>query len=151
MTLNETANRRFWAKVDIGGGDDDCWLWTGGKSGKGYGVFWAGKQVRATHASWMLAGMGEIGNMFVMHTCDNPPCVRPSHLRLGTPLDNMLDAKQKDRLARRSQHGRSRLTDEQVAWIRSSFSAGMTRRECATHVGASYANVARIVRGVIWK
>ena len=76
---------RFWKKVKKTPG---CWLWTGAVNEHGYGVFDHGKAYRI---AWEL----EIGpipeGMNVLHRCDNPPCVKPSHLWTGTDLQNRLD------------------------------------------------------------
>jgi HNH endonuclease len=87
---------RFWFRVDKTG---DCWTWTGGKSRNGYGAFWTKEKrlVRASRFSYEQH-YGPIPNgMVVCHRCDNPPCVRPDHLFLGTQSDNMRDMWQKGR------------------------------------------------------
>lgn len=89
---------RFWSKVDKGDGSG-CWVWTGARVG-GYGCL--GKPgttgtVKAHRYSAMLHfGMFD-SRLCVMHTCDNPPCVNPAHLALGTNADNTADMKRKDR------------------------------------------------------
>ena len=84
---------RFWSKVLIG---DDCWNWIGGKSA-GYGRFGIGQRVEiASRVAWYL-WMGEWPHRFILHKCDNPSCVRPSHLFEGTQKDNMMDCSQKGR------------------------------------------------------
>lgn len=82
---------------------EGCWIWTGSKSNKGYGNIGAGgrggKFLLAHRVSYQIH-KGEIPDgMFVMHSCDNPSCVNPSHLSLGTPKDNTQDALKKNRLA----------------------------------------------------
>ena len=85
---------RFWSKVDKSG---DCWIWTGATNKKGYGQFKiAGKQNASHRVSYILT-KGEIGELFVCHTCDNPSCVNPSHLWLGTCKDNHQDRERKKR------------------------------------------------------
>ena len=86
---------KFWKKVDKSG---DCWLWMAGKLEKGYGQFWFdGRTHRAHRMAWLLTN-GEIPEgMCVLHKCDNPPCVNPSHLWLGTNQDNMDDMNNKGR------------------------------------------------------
>lgn len=74
-----------------------CWVWTGALSSRGYGVVYAhGRHIGAHRVALALAGV-EPGGMFVMHKCDNPPCVNPDHLSLGTPADNIRDSVQKGR------------------------------------------------------
>src|SRR5690554_3562090 len=83
---------RFWAKVKKGA-DSECWLWTAGVQGKGYGQFYIAKRqpIGAHRYSWSLVNGPIPPGKFVMHMCDNPPCVNPLHLRLGTARDNNLD------------------------------------------------------------
>jgi hypothetical protein len=92
-------DQRFWSKVDIRG-EDECWNWKAGKR-HGYGAYRLGnKQVSAYRYSYEIS----IGNikqgMFVLHRCDNPSCVNPKHLFLGTQKDNMEDMTLKGRRAR---------------------------------------------------
>ena len=118
---------RFWSKVRKGEG---CWEFVG-KSGKvkgsslvrggGYAPFWFGGKVTPAHrVSWIL-DHGEIPKgMYVCHHCDNPRCVRPDHLFLGTQGDNMRDMYRKGRVARLrgAEHKMAKLPEEQVYEIR---------------------------------
>ncbi len=107
---------RFWSRVKKGPG---CWEWTGGKTNE-YGAMLLSDPpvVRAAHRLVWIMGHGEIPKrMEVCHTCDNPPCVRPSHLFLGTHAANMCDAKNKGRIRRGERAARSKLTKQQVKLI----------------------------------
>lgn len=91
---------RFWAKVDRSG---DCWMWTAGRDRNGYGVFrHEARQWRAPRVAWTFT-YGDIpAGLVVMHSCDNPPCVNPAHLSLGTSGDNARDAARKGRMGKRT-------------------------------------------------
>ena len=109
--------QEFWQNVDRRG-PDDCWLWLGKLTDDGYGSFTAtlrGKQVWKAHRySWLL-NVGEIpGKRLVCHSCDNPACVNPDHLWLGTHKQNQLDMQIKGRQVRGRKHGSVKLTEEQV-------------------------------------
>lgn len=96
---------RFWSRVRKTDGDG-CWEWTGTFRTTGYGQFLAaGQQWIAHRYAWKMAN-GPIPNgMFVCHKCDNPPCVRVSHLFLGTAADNAADMKAKGRSAKGAKNG----------------------------------------------
>lgn len=88
----------FWTRVRKSRG---CWIWTGTISPKGYGVFsFQQKQIRAHRHSYAIH-FGHPGRLCVCHKCDNPSCVRPSHLFLGTTKDNNQDRFRKGNYARK--------------------------------------------------
>lgn len=93
----------FWNKVDRSG---TCWVWTAARSEFGYGIYALRQDGRtrndpAHRFSWRLHFGAIPDGLYVCHHCDNPPCVRPDHLFLGTPQANYLDMKRKGRLGRR--------------------------------------------------
>jgi len=90
----ETLPYRFWAKVDQSG---ECWTWTASQTG-GYGLIGTPKgNDRAHRVSWVMANGPIPDGLHVLHTCDNPLCVRPDHLFLGTNEDNIMDRIKKGR------------------------------------------------------
>lgn len=94
LDLPEVAGR-FWSKVDKGPG---CWTWTGATQNYGYGaVTIHGLTRRAHRVSWELAHGPIPDGLHVCHRCDNPPCVNPDHLFLGTAQDNVDDKDAKGR------------------------------------------------------
>lgn len=112
--MPKSLEERFWSKVEKGG-PNDCWPWQGTKNRLGYGTIdlrlTEGKLVMAHRVSWGLANSTNPPNeMFVCHSCDNPGCVNPAHLWLGTPRDNMRDmiAKGRQRLPGRPAGSRNR-------------------------------------------
>ena len=83
---------RFVVKID------KCWLWIGGHYNHGYGKFWNGDRYEGAHRASYRIFVGPIPpDMLVCHTCDNPSCVNPDHLFVGTMKDNMQDSLTKGR------------------------------------------------------
>jgi hypothetical protein len=112
---------QFWSRVTKGG-KDDCWEWCGaiGKT-RGYGMFqFGGSPVAAHRASWMIHKGVIPADIYVLHRCDNPPCVNPNHLFLGTNQDNYDDRDAKGRVAHGERAAKAKLTESQVLAIRKS-------------------------------
>ena len=106
---SQRALETFWTKVqrcDHGENCADCcWEWQGARFTTGYGLIWQGNKARGAHRIAYILTCGPIPQgVFILHTCDHPPCVNPAHLRLGTPADNHLDAQTKGRLALGDRH-----------------------------------------------
>jgi hypothetical protein len=112
--------KRFWQKVQIEG-PDECWLWTAAKYNNGYGVIhYEGRNQGAHRVSWQLHNRDIPSGMCVCHKCDNPACVNPNHLWLGTVKDNMRDKSRKGH-AGGERHPSARLTEEDVKQIRDTY------------------------------
>jgi hypothetical protein len=143
-----------------------CWMWVGGRSKNGYGRlkergFW----ILAHRRSWELhRGAIPVG-LLVCHHCDNPSCVRPSHLFVGTDADNKADCVAKGRQARGAKcapinpnppvlqgmkHGRAKLTDAIVLQIRAECAAGEFQHVVAKRHGVCQAMVNHIVTRKRW-
>lgn len=108
--------------------DSGCWEWSGHRDRRGYGTFWMDGKRRACRVAWLLSHAIIPEGFFVCHRCDNPPCVNPDHLFLGTPADNTNDSVGKDRHACGSRHGTARLTETDIVHIRSLLAQGSTQR-----------------------
>ncbi|WP_437230136.1 HNH endonuclease signature motif containing protein [Planctomicrobium sp. SH661] len=116
-----TVEERFWSKVDRSGGKDACWLWTAYRNPKGYGQFaWASKTIILAHrAAWRIT-YGDIPiQSCICHFCDNPSCVNPNHLWIGSHMDNVRDrdAKGRRRPPSGEYNGQCKLTHEHVIAI----------------------------------
>lgn len=147
---------RFWGRVDKSNGPDACWLWMGCTSSFGYGRMKIdGRDMHTNRVSWELHN-GEIpAGMKVLHRCDNPPCVNPAHLFLGTSADNTHDmiAKGRSRAAGvvgESNHN-SKLTEGDVVEIRRCYNAGEKRANLARRFDVNLALICRIVAREIWR
>lgn len=95
-TVIRPFHERFWEKVDK---TRRCWVWIGainGRSGHGR-TFMDGRRIIASRASWIMHNGPVPDGVFVLHRCDNAPCVRPDHLYLGTLADNNHDAEARGR------------------------------------------------------
>lgn len=98
---------------------ETCWLWMKGRASDGYGYIHVdGKRVQAHRLMYERVNGPIPDGLLVRHTCDNPPCVNPAHLLLGTYKDNAQDAVQRDRNSKGSRNGRANFTEEQVLAIR---------------------------------
>lgn len=146
-------SQRFWSKVDRSG---DCWVWTGGTDQHGYGQFVAqNRRLRAHRVAYELTHGAIPDDTSVCHRCDNPPCVRPDHLFLGSHQDNMDDMNRKGRHgrspARGETAGNAKLTDAAVREMRALWAAGgLTKRAIAKRFGISDSNISRILNGQSW-
>ena len=144
---------RFWAKVDRGRADD-CWEWTASLDGKGYGQFFPKTDASVRAHRWSFADTyGPIPDtLCVCHKCDNPKCVNPNHLFLGTHADNMRDMRRKGRhpgpgFAGES-HPNVKLTDSQVREIRAGYSGAWGEQtRLAQEYGVHKTLISTIVRG----
>lgn len=135
----------------------DCWEWTKGRFNNGYGKFnkrsvTYGLSHYAHRTSWIIHNGPIPEGMHVCHKCDNPGCVNPEHLFLGTPKENMRDASQKGRMSTwkrlsGEEHGRAKLTRDQVLLIKDD---NRPRRKLAIEYGVSISRIAKIKQGVTW-
>lgn len=153
---------RFEQKVDKSPGhgpNGDCWVWTASTKYWGYGAISVpGKGVRGAHrVSYELTHGPIPPGMFVLHRCDNPPCVNPDHLILGTPADNIRDMIARGRkkigvMPKGMGHHRAKLTDSQVIEIRRLWdSGGATKLGLSKQFGVSRPVIRGIVERRSWR
>jgi len=143
--VKKTFFERWCEKVDMKG-PDDCWEWLGYKNERGYGWLKDNKKnIRAhrfSYAQYKNNGQPIPNNLCVCHHCDNPGCVNPNHLFLGTQADNMRD---RDRKGRGFKPNNKKHTDDEVIKIRSDYASGLSQDKVAKLNNAAQATVNRIV------
>lgn len=176
-----TANKdvdRFLSKIKISTerfwNGTPCWEWLAGQFNSGYGGFWFAGQQQYAHRISYCFFVDNPGNLFVLHRCDNPPCVNPNHLFLGTHADNMQDMCEKNRnaaktkperisrgkqhsqrmkevAARGERHGSAKLKDTEISHIFKLRKQGLLQREIAAIFGVTQAQISNILkRGEKW-
>lgn len=160
----DTLEYRLWMRTNVIDDDTSCWEYMGARRpvpGENYGQISAGeianlvgesdhKSVSSHRVSYILA-YGEVPEV-VRHTCDNPPCVRPSHLLNGTHQDNMNDRHERGRYARTpgprgERSARTTLTDANVIEARQMAKKGMAHQEIADYFGVTRMNATLVIGG----
>lgn len=152
----EQRCEEFWKRVDRGaGGAGSCWIWTGPRNDKGYGVYRYAKRINAHRFAWASKhGWSSLRTGIVIrHKCDNPPCCNPAHLEPGTTSDNSRDMVSRGRQREnRGQHnGNQRLTSEQAVEIRNACLRGESPYRVAPRFGVSRTAVRKIMTGETWR
>jgi len=132
-----------------------CWNFLGCKDVDGYGVFGhgRGKQLRAHRASFEFHKKNTIDGLFVCHSCDNPSCINPNHLFVGTPKDNTHDMIKKGRkvIFKGATHPCAKLNEVDVLFIRKQRLLGKKLKEIANEIGIKFQTVSEICNGKTWK
>jgi len=130
--------------------DGGCWLWKAALTDGGYGRFKIrGRYVRAHRVAWERAHGKFPEHLQVCHHCDNPPCVNPHHLFLGTAAANMADAAEKGRMRSGPGNARRKLTAEQVMDARRRHPVD-SYATLAAECGVSFEAIRDAVRGFTW-
>lgn len=144
---------RFWSNVKKY--EDGCWIWLGAKTGAGYGVIQDKKISYSSHRlSWEIHHDKSIPvGMNICHRCDNPACVNPSHLFIGTHADNMTDKAKKGRALGAhlgSKHPFSKLDEQQVKEIKTLLTSKIKQRLISKTYGISPSSVSDIKFNRTW-
>jgi len=150
---------RLWSRVVKEAEPDGCWAWTGNRDPNGYGRIayrrpgTAKLQPFLVHRlSWELSYGPIPKGLSVLHSCDRPSCVRPSHLSLGTRADNARDAVRKGRHTRGERVASAKLTDEQVLFIHRRYAeGGITQKALAAMFGVVQSTIQAIINGRRWR
>lgn len=147
----------FWKKTKK---TNNCWLWTGSLTVKGYGTIKVnGRNEGAHRYSWIIH-FGRIPfGMHILHKCDNTKCVKPSHLFVGTNKENMEDRNRKKRTATGEKCGRSKLSEKNVKDIRKLYKpvrgryplGKITKLVIAKKFGVSKGAISSILSNKTWK
>lgn len=169
----KTVEERFWCKVNKHGRlvrhmTTYCWEWTAAKNQDGYGRFaFQGKVTNAHIVSFLLAGKELKSGECVLHTCDNPSCVRPHHLYAGTKKDNAQDRESRGRanhatglrhgcsthpgLRRGEGNSHARLTEAQVRSIIQRLKRGEKQTALAKEFALTRQAIFGIASGKTWR
>jgi len=176
LPLSASALARFWSRIDTPAEPDRCWEWQSTRNDAGYGVLsLCSVYYRVHRIMWALEHGPIPQGLYVLHDCDNPPCVNPAHLFLGTKSDNSRDMVAKGRnvakthpellargerspvhqhpeLYRGEKHGKHKLTWEQVRTIRRMYAeGGVSQPQLGRIFGVTHVTIGNIVRHKIWR
>lgn len=145
--------KRFWMRVKIGL-ENECWEWTGNRESRNYGRIKVNGVVLKAHRASVIIKTNQMipEGLMVCHSCDNPPCVNPNHLWIGTNLDNQIDAMNKGRkkTARGEKARGAKLTEKKVLEIREILKTGICQRRIAEKYGMAYSAITYIKQRKTW-
>lgn len=134
--------------------EENCWVWNKSKDKKGYGKTNYKNKIMLCHRlSWLLFNKSLNNNMYVCHKCDNPSCINPDHLFLGTNRDNILDAYHKNRLKLKfgENNKSSKLNYKKIIEIRDLYKKGYTLVSLSNIYHVSSQTIGSIVKRKTWK
>ena len=161
--MSKSLGERFWEKVNCAGPTQPhmstcCWEWTACRNQDGYGRInlgaHHGRRLESAHRLSLSFVLGHMPN-YVMHRCDNPACVRPSHLKEGTHKENVQESYDKGRQPRRHAYRganvyNARFTENDILEIRKRYEKGETQKAIGESYGVSQSHIGFIVRRKMW-
>lgn len=150
--MNNSAIILFWSRV-AKAGPEDCWNWLGGKDSHGYGLIEiSGVRYGAHRLAWSLINGDIERDKYILHSCDNPSCCNPAHLRPGTHAENMKDkvshGRSKPECIFGECHKNAKLLESDVREIRSIV--GLRQKDIGVLYGVSQATVWHILHRSYW-
>ncbi len=156
MASSEEGQGKFWSEARIIS-PRKCWIWEGARTPRHYGIYSMRPRkdirvyIRAHRVAYFLDTGVYADDLYVCHDCDNPSCVNPHHLFLGTSPDNTADRTSKQRDARGETHGMHILTERQVLQIREAAPSRGDRLLWANKFGVSAYTIGSVIRRESWK
>jgi hypothetical protein len=156
MKLNAKSTALFWTHVNVRE-EDKCWEWMAYRNPDGYGIMGVGRGTASAHRYSYLLAFGDFDlSLRVRHTCDNPPCVNPKHLLLGTQGDNVIDCITRGRRGDMSRPGSrnamAKLTEELVLRLRSEWIPRIvTARDLSAKFNVPHSTVSKVLLRKTWK
>jgi hypothetical protein len=146
-----TTAIRFTAYTDSTAGPLACWPWTGARNEHGYGLLRVDDRLeKAPRVALALDGRPVPPDMQACHECDNPACVNPKHLYVGTHRDNADDMLARGRPNRGEKNGQARLTQERADAMRKDRATGWNYDELVAKYGVSKSTVSRVINRKNW-
>ncbi len=155
ITLDSKDIARFWSKVNVKG-FDECWEWTAHRNNKGYGILGLQRDTfLATRVSWTIENGKIPDGMEILHSCDNPGCVNPKHLKSGTHKENIEDMFSKGRnkkgfIHRGEGHKLSKLSEKDIPIIRKLFDEGISTHVIGKRFGVNSKTIWFIGKRIAW-
>lgn len=147
---NDLMRSRLYDKT-LMSDEESCWPWLGARNSRGYGSLRIGDAIHSAHrVSYIVHKEPIPEGMHVIHACDQPSCVNPNHLSLGTHADNMDDRQKKGRTARGSNNGKSKLTESDVRAIKIMLAEGRLHTYIAERFPITRRAVGYIASGDTW-
>lgn len=163
VEISELHKRRFWNCVDKNGsfpdptnpnyqGLNQCWHWTAYRDKDGYGTMRVGRLKRRAHRiAFAIGNNKHLSEEWILHRCDNPQCVNPDHLQVGTSQSNHFDMQQKKRIAKGEKSGMSKLHSSDIPKIKKLRRDGFTWPAIGLAFNVSGTAVRLACLGQTWK